>query len=568
MSKLRVISPTFSDQSNVLKKKEIMKTCYDEEEMKKQIKECVREWCENTTSHGFSNMVKTDSNLIRVSWVVLVLCFSSYCLYTVINSINSYLAYEVSVNYQIVADSSAEFPAVTICNLNPFDVAAETSTGEYIIQNLKSNSMTPVITTNNGQVAYLLVDDAANILKATVNSDKNLTRAGLEKLGFTLDTMLISCYYDHDQCNSSNFTWFHDSEFGNCYTFNALFDENNNFKEPLVTSKTGPVHGLNLELFVGAGGAQDYYTVKKGVKVAIHQRGVRPIMKYEGVYVGIETAAHIGFSRTNYSKQPYPYNNCRKDTQKILATDSLYFNYTLKLSKYSQKLCYEFCMQFEQIVPNCGCADPRIPIVDSNLNICHNKSSLACVKSNRDHFDHLNIAEICDKHCPYECDSLVFMTTVSTASYPTDYYANLLMSQDNIIRKFNPKNVFVPEILEQNEKVSEEDSSEEENENDYVVTRVFNTISNQTVEIKKKPTDIEIKESILMLSIYYDDLRYLYVKESPSMSFDTLMGIVGGQFGLYLGASFLSFVEIVEMLVNISRIVSKYKLSRRSFNLN
>ena len=58
-----------------------MKKVKQEEALKQLIKESVKEWCENTTSHGFSNMVKTDSWVIRSVWIVLVVVSMTYCFY-------------------------------------------------------------------------------------------------------------------------------------------------------------------------------------------------------------------------------------------------------------------------------------------------------------------------------------------------------------------------------------------------------------------------------------------------------------------------------------------------------
>ena len=49
---------------------------------KELMKECVREWCEDTTSHGFKNMVKTDSWVIRIIWVILIIASMGYCIYS------------------------------------------------------------------------------------------------------------------------------------------------------------------------------------------------------------------------------------------------------------------------------------------------------------------------------------------------------------------------------------------------------------------------------------------------------------------------------------------------------
>ena len=82
--------------------------------------------------------------------------------------------------------------------------------------------------------------------------------------------------------------------------------------------------------------------------------------------------------------------------------------------------------------------------------------------------------------------------------------------------------------------------------------------------------DIRIKLFKHMLSFkmkYYEDLKYTDISESLAMSFDTMMGLIGGQFGLYMGASFLSFVEIFEMFINLGRLFIKYRNKKRVVKL-
>ncbi|RNA17960.1 acid-sensing ion channel 1-like [Brachionus plicatilis] len=506
------VSSKMKENSNCPKQSEC--PSYDRTgELKKKIRECILDWCENTTNHGFSNIVKADTILLRLFWVVILVLFSTYCFSNIVISITKFLAHEVVVSNQFVSESTAEYPSVTFCNLNPFDVASEPTTGEYLIEKLNQNSIMPVITTTNGTFSYELVNEAANLLKAIASSDKNLTPEQLEKLGFTINTMLISCYFDHVQCNTSAFSWFHDSQYGNCYTFNSLFDSSGQRKPSLISSKTGPTHGLNLEIFTGASGIHDYYTINKGIKVAIHQRGIRPLMEYEGVYIGTGNAAYIGFTRNNYSKLPYPFNDCKKNSEKATAGDSLYFNYTLQLSRYSQRLCFEICMQYEKIIPKCGCADPRTPIVDEKQEICRDKMSLNCTQHQIDLLDRQDIGKLCDAYCPDECDSLTYTKTVSSAYYPSVYYSNILQTQPNLVKKFNPENVFTPEEIN-------DDSSEESDETD-----AKNLLPTQQI-LEKIPTKEEIRESVLMISVYYDDLKYLYVSESQAITFETLMGVI------------------------------------------
>ena len=56
--------------------------------------------------------------------------------------------------------------------------------------------------------------------------------------------MLISCEYNGDACDASNFTSYLDGRYGQCFTFNY------NMSKPLYTSATVTSVGLELELVV------------------------------------------------------------------------------------------------------------------------------------------------------------------------------------------------------------------------------------------------------------------------------------------------------------------------------
>lgn len=107
-------------------------------------------------------------------------------------------------------------------------------------------------------------------------------------------------------------------------------------------------------------GTQDYYTYKRGVVVAVHNRTRMPQLKYEGINVKTGSETNVAFKKTFYSKLPNPYSSCRKDIDTVLTSDSTFFKHTASITRYSQRLCYEICLQNLYIIPNCGCADPSI----------------------------------------------------------------------------------------------------------------------------------------------------------------------------------------------------------------
>lgn len=207
---------------------------------------------------------------------------------------------------------------------------------------------------------------------------------------------------------------------------------------------------INNRLFLGK---QDFYTTSKGAYIVIHNRTTLPSVKYEGLVVQAGTASNIAISRTYYSKLDSPFSDCRKDTSTVLSTDTYIFEQTINVTKYSQKLCYELCLQNLFIIPKCGCADASIPIVDDNQAICKNSTSLACVSSERDKFDNIPIGELCDTHCPLECDSVEYSTSVSSSDYPTSYYSDILRQQSNFTSKFSPANSFPPSNLYKSDEI-------------------------------------------------------------------------------------------------------------------
>ena len=59
--------------------------------------------------------------------------------------------------------------------------------------------------------------------------------------------MLISCLYASTACNASDFEWYYDTLYGNCYMFNK--GSNSSIK---MSTNTGKWNGLRLELYVGS----------------------------------------------------------------------------------------------------------------------------------------------------------------------------------------------------------------------------------------------------------------------------------------------------------------------------
>lgn len=148
----------------------------------------------------------------------------------------------MSVDVNNIDENIAIYPAVTICNINPFD-SSNSVVSSFVNTTLATYNISPTITPTDSNPAIYQFSQVIKILKAESISKNNLVKDYGKNLSFSLDSMLISCYFNGDRCYSSNFSHFYSFEYGNCYTFNKDASQK--------TSKAGPENGLSMELFVG-----------------------------------------------------------------------------------------------------------------------------------------------------------------------------------------------------------------------------------------------------------------------------------------------------------------------------
>jgi hypothetical protein len=190
---------------------------------------------------------------MTIIWTVFVLCSLSYCFYTIVLTFIAYFNYSVVLKISKVQDLPAIFPAVTICNLNPFNELYAAEKLNETLQNIDngpcfllqdSNDFANCLNSSDPNSAFTKFVDQ---LKRAIANDITLTDDDYYDLGYWLNfDMLISCEYNKIPCNENNFTRYWDNQYGNCYTFNKANDST----QPIKSSVTGEKHGLVLQIVV------------------------------------------------------------------------------------------------------------------------------------------------------------------------------------------------------------------------------------------------------------------------------------------------------------------------------
>ncbi|XP_006822315.1 acid-sensing ion channel 1B-like [Saccoglossus kowalevskii] len=157
---------------------------------------------------------------------------------------------------------------------------------------------------------------------------------------------------------------------------------------------------------------------------------------------------------------------------------------------YSMSACRIEC-ETELLLKHCGC---RLVEQPGDYQVCTAERVHNCAHKTLDEYIEGYLPFECKHTCHTPCESEVYSFTMSTA----------LLKKD--IRRSNK------------------------------------AMSNYTLE--------HIRENVLALTMFFEELNFETVDQLPETTIIDLLGIIGGNMGLFLGASFLTLLQIVEYLLD------------------
>jgi hypothetical protein len=189
----------------------------DRHSKSKKVENLLRGILYNSLAQAIIKLILTPHTVLKIFLIACVLASTGLASYLVIKAIINFLEY-VTTTSRTIFENPTLFPKVTFCNVNWF-------TTEY---------------------AYNLTQEGHEDSKAY-----RLSNNEKKKLGHNLEDILIKWSFNNFPCNSSDFTWYFDENYGNCYTFNSGFDSSK--KERIKLKKStlvGLDFGLQLTLYV------------------------------------------------------------------------------------------------------------------------------------------------------------------------------------------------------------------------------------------------------------------------------------------------------------------------------
>ncbi|RNA14620.1 DEgenerin Like [Brachionus plicatilis] len=456
--------------------------------------------CADSTAHGFPRIFDSDLLMIKIIWSIIFSIGIFGAITMIFISIRTYYSYPYSTSVEIYESYLDDFPAVSICNLNPFDTT-DPRTQVYLAQILNMSNLSLEINPSSQSPAIYEVRRAFKLLNTNFLDDLRARNFRTDfKIVNNFDDLVLSCYFNGQKCDSTDFQSFFSFGYGQCFTFNKKINDSTSLKK---TSKTGPESGLSLELFTGfPGGQQDFLNEKRGILLVAHNNSANPALRLEGIKLPVGTSAEIGIKRTFYKKLSEPFSKCVINASEFRENDSESYKQTVLSGSYTKKKCFENCLQFKFIIPKCNCSDPQISTTNT-IGFCKTSKQIVCVEEVRKQFDSEDLSLTCDKECPVSCDTMQYSYQKSYSDYPTQYYYEIIKKQDNLKNRFE----------------------------------------NSTFD--------SFKQSTLMVNVFYEELSLTFIKETRLINLQDLVASIGGLLGLFLGCSVLTLMEPIAFVIEL-----------------
>lgn len=290
----------------------------------------------------------------------------------------------------------------------------------------------------------------------------------------------------------------------NISDFETIVDEKRRLSYKFKTKQAfshGPNVGLQIAIYLENSNPyyNDTYSLNtEGLKILVHNYSSDPEHLFgtlnEGILVSSGFYTEISVNRIYSFKLGLPYSDCLKDVKSINSFDSDLYKYIIEKNEYEYR--QKNCFDY--------CIGEEL---NKYLNISNKIDHWQNVlnfssKEMRNKYENIigsKLNSLCSPFCPLECDSISYEVISSFNRLPSD--------------------------------------------------RIYFPFKNLTINDSK---------NLVFFNIFYTDLKYTSISEIVKMYVLDLISNIGGNLGLFIGISFLSFVEIIELIIELILILLKH----------
>ncbi|CAF2401578.1 unnamed protein product [Rotaria sp. Silwood2] len=466
----------------------------------------IRDFALNTSTHGLPGIARSQSVHNRVFWSVSTAVFTGVMVYFVAQSISNYFQYPKQTSIDVIVEWPIVFPAVSFCNYSP---VRQDRFFQAFLEYLSAFNL--IDTTNNtnftlsNYVIYI-----HDFYQWKINQNKSMY-----DLYFPLSSMLMSCFFNGVPCVSTDFISFESPLYGGCYTFNAK--RKNLPNSGIRYSNEGGRDGiLELRLYVHSHQYVPNTSDAVGIMIMVHDNTQLPLIDIAGMALEPGRKHKLSFTRKkSYFLSP-PYTQCTN--QIPLAMQAMFNLFQDADYAYSQLICFTNCIQ-AYTYHVCGCVNPnqwlaRFAVLFGtdivvNAPLCNMTD--ACFTEAADRL--MKTYAIWSMWCPYcqqECNTTTFGITLSSMSAPREWMMNSIR--------------------------------------DFVEASSVPLPSDWSTAWHS-----HIQSNYIAIDIVRGSIQLEQLTQVASLSGVDLLSNVGGLSGLWIGISFLSLMELAEMLYRLFR---------------
>ncbi|XP_078379821.1 acid-sensing ion channel 2-like isoform X1 [Oculina patagonica] len=503
-----------------------------------------------TTAHGVGRIAEGSSLLRRVMWFVVSAGFYAVMFWMCIQLVQRYLDKPVVSRMEMSFEESLDFPAVTICNLNMLKRTnmknsrlnpviqdmekrrldremgkpdqrvnkTDTNTTEASIQNhiqtMESSKKESLLSKakNSGEKEMLsnVEIDTSNLETKYLDVIlKTIPEEELSNSGHNLNEMLKHCRWYSFSCKKGSLKalWRHfwHWKYGNCFVFNSGLAQNGSKVPVMKVDRAGPYSGLEMDIFIDQG-EYTSLTDEAGVRVVLTDQSRMPFPFDEGFSVPTGFSTSVGVKKRYIQRvDPYLNNSCLDENK---AGNDTYDIYGEKYHvNYSCQACRMSCLATKE-VEMCNCSEPRFP---TNGSACFTSEQNKCIRQVKAKFTAAGMD--CVTKCPQPCLENVFSYTVSSAQWSKAFTA---------------------------------------------------TIRRKYLKAQNLGNAALASDNFLRLQIFYEDLSVAKMINEEAYKIENLLADIGGQLGLWIGCSVITFVELLDFIVNVlSYLLGKQKENKK-----
>ena len=142
----------------------------------------------NSSSHLISNLMRSRNIFFKMLFITCFLISTTYCVYTIARITENYYKYDTVTSLKVRQEIPTNFPAVSFCNLKPFNKLSSTNYLKPILSKINNHG---IHDNNYGDDLFEYFNDEAEIIEsniANINGSEDFRRS----LGYELKNMLIT----------------------------------------------------------------------------------------------------------------------------------------------------------------------------------------------------------------------------------------------------------------------------------------------------------------------------------------------------------------------------------------